>query len=179
MDRQRSISDYPDGIEDYHTRLPSRLHLHTTWFALFVLATLLAVAFSGALGGVKNTVTNAAGARAALSFSAPVVMRNGQFFEMRMAITAHAPIAKPVIAVPVAYWHDLTINSFHPAPAKEDSRDGLYLMEFEPMEAGERMDIKIDGQVNPSLIGSVQARIELRDDEAALASLPVHLRVLP
>ena len=44
---------------------------------------------------------------------------------------------------------------------------------------GETLDIKIDGQINPSLFAGTQGRIELRDGERVLAAVPVEMTVLP
>lgn len=173
------LAEFPDGIGEEHLRWPGWQSVLVSWLPLGVLGLLLLIALTGALGGGRNPTTKAVGPQAGLTLDAPAILRSGQFFEMRMRLVAHRRIGKPVIAIPVAYWRDLTINSFYPAPTGEMARDGHFEFEFDPLETGEALDIKIDGQVNPPLVGRLGGRLELRDGKSAIATLPVSLRVLP
>lgn len=167
---------FPDGIEPRHTR-PGALG----WRLLPVLAlgALLLLALSGALGGRPNPVVTGRSAAADLAFKAPVILRNGEFFEMRVTARASQPIAKPVLAVSATYLHDLTINSFIPAASKEGYEDGMFVFEFEPLPAGKELQVKLDGQVNPPLVGVNAGALQLRDDKQVLVTLRPQLRVLP
>jgi hypothetical protein len=177
--RQGGAAEFPDGIGEDHVRPPGWQSVLVSWAPLGVLGVLILVALSGILGGGRNPTMQAVGSQASLFFNAPVVLRSGQFFEMRLRVVAHRRIDKPVIAVPVGYWRDLTINSFYPAPIGEQARDGHFEFEFDPLEAGEAMNLKIDGQVNPPLVGRLAGRLELRDAERTIVAMPVSLRVLP
>ena len=177
--RQDGAAAFPDGIADHHLARSGPLDVVISWIPLLVLGALLAVALTGVLGGGRNPEVRAFSPRAVMTFNAPQVLRSGQFFEMRLTVAARSDIARPVVSIPVDYWHDLTINSFYPGPAKEESRGGQFLLELEPIKAGQSVHLKVDGQVNPPLVGKVGGRLELRDDETRLASMPVSLRVLP
>lgn len=167
---------YPDGIGPRHAT-PGAMG----WRLLPVLAlgALLLLALSGALGGQANPVITGRSTTADLAFKAPQVLRNGEFFEMRVTITARQPIARPVVAVSAAYLHDLTINSFIPAATEEGFADGMFVFEFEPLPAGQALEIKLDGQVNPPLVGVNEGLLQLRDGERTLVTLHPRLRVLP
>lgn len=146
-------------------RPPGWRSVLVSWAPLGVLGELILVALTGILSGIF--------------FKAPVVLRSGQFFEMRLLVVAQRLIDKPVSAVPVGYWCDLMINSFYPATVGEQARDGHFEFALDPLEAGEVMILKIDGQNNPPLVGRLSGRLELRDAERTIAAMPVSLRTLP
>src|SRR3546814_13491978 len=79
----------------------------------------------------------------------PVIIRNGEFFETDLTLTAEAPLDDAVIAVTPALWHDMTVNTMIPAPAEESFKDGYFHFSYGPLDAGERLHVKIDGQINP------------------------------
>lgn len=147
--------------------------------ALIGLTGLLALAASGLLGGGSRPVLAAKGPQAELRIKTPAVMRSGMFFETLVEVRARQAIAKPVLAISESYWRDITINTIEPAPASEDSETAMFLFEYEPMEAGDQLRVKFDGQINPSLFAGTAGRIELRDDTRTIASLPLDLTVLP
>lgn len=171
-----SARPYPDGIGPEHARPGA---IGRRWLPVVVLAALLAVALSGALGGRPNPVVSRGSSTAALSFKAPQVLRSGEFFEMRATVRARRAIARPVVVVSADYLRDLTINSFIPAASEESFEDGMFTFEFAPLPAGGELEVKIDGQVNPPLVGLNRGRLELRDGQRTLVTLEPSLRVLP
>jgi len=171
------VSPYPDGIgPDHLVKGPSPMR---AWLPLAVLGAVLLVALSGVLGGQPNPVIAATSGSARLELKAPQVLRNGEFFELRIQSRAHQAIDRPVVAVSATYWRDLTINSMIPAPTEEGFADGYFTFEFAPLAAGEVLELKIDGQVNPPLVGVNRGVLELRDDTRVVARLNPALRVLP
>jgi hypothetical protein len=168
---------YPDGIGEKH--FERRGIPGSRWFMLVALGAILGAAMLGAFGGGSSPSVSVKGERAALTVEAPRTLRNGEFFEIRLRADAVAPLARPTIAVSAEYWRGLTINTMIPAPASEAFEDEYYIFEFEPLDGGERLELKIDGQVNPSLFGGTQGAVELRDGEGLLAAIPMRLRVLP
>jgi hypothetical protein len=170
--------DAPDGIAETHFR-SGRLGTYRGLLPLGILAVLLVVALTGALGGAPNPVVRAGGDAAAIAVKAPHTLRNGTFFELAITIDARSAIAKPVIAISRSYLKDLTINTELPEPADMAFEDGAFTMTFPAMKAGERLAVKLDGQVNPPLIGRSRGTIALRDDKTAIAAIPVSLRILP
>lgn len=179
MAQRPAVQRYPDGIREEHARPKSLLRRYLGWWALAFLAALLAVAFTGVLGGHPNSTRVAETARAELAVNVPEVMRSGEFFEMRFRVQARDSIGKPVLAVSQSYLRDLTLNTFKPSPAEETSDGTHYRMEFEPMEPGDSFELMIDGQVNPDLFGGTSGTIELLDDQARITGMPLKLKVRP
>lgn len=73
-------------------------------------------ALLGAFGSGKNRPLIAEGRDARLELTAPRVIRTGEFFEMRVRITARRAIRNTVLAVPTSLWRDMTI--FRPRPMR-------------------------------------------------------------
>lgn len=168
----------PDGIEGHHLEAGKRPWLRP-WIAPAVLGALLLGALLGLFGGAPYPTLRDEQQRAALAMTAPRVLRNGEFFEIKLRVEARGAIAKPRIAVTPAYWRHLTINTMIPAPSEEGYEDGRFTFAFEPLEAGQSLELKIDGQINPARFGNSSGAVTLLDDKSVLAELPVHLRVLP
>jgi len=170
---------FPDGISEKHLKTGSPFPLRFRWAMLFALGAVLTLALLGVFGGLKNDVVTASGPDATLEVNTPAILRSGQIYEMRVVAGAKRPIAKPAIAVAESYWRDLTINTLTPTPANESFEDGYFVFEFDPLEAGESIGFKIDGSVNPSLLGGTRGAVEFRDDKRPLAKAGVKLRVYP
>lgn len=169
---------YPDGLDAFHERdRPVRRMVN--WIALLGLLALLVLAATGLLGGGSRPVSSARTPAADLAVKTPSVLRSGMFFEAEIQARAKQLVAKPVLAISESYWRDITINTILPAATGEKSKDGMVLLEFDAMDAGDVLTLKIDGQINPSLFAGTQGRIELRDGERRLAAIPLELTVLP
>jgi hypothetical protein len=168
----------PDGITSEHF-VAGALGIYRGFLPLALLGVLLAVALTGVLGGARNPVVLAQGDAATLKVTAPQILRNGTFFELDIAVDAHRPISEPVIAISRTYLKDMTINTHLPEPVDMDFEGDAFTLTYPAIEAGGRLRVKMDGQVNPPLIGRNMGTIELRDGETPIAELPVALRILP
>ncbi len=168
---------YPHGIDESHANEAS--NRHASWWRLGLLALILGFALSGLLGGAPAPTERVDTAAATLAVNTPDRLRNGMFFETRVAVVAKRPIADAVIAFPAGYWRDLTINTAIPAPTEEEYSDGEFRFHFGPLAAGERLEYKIDGQINPARLGGSGGRVRLLDGEAELAAMTLELTVIP
>jgi len=173
-----SSSVAPDGIDDEHSR-PRRWQRHANPAALILLALWLGAGLAGFFGGHANPVyvDETDGARVVLDF--PETLRNGELFEMRAAVTAKQALQNPTLALSVDYWHELTINSFVPAPLKESVVDGEFRFTWEALAPGDTLHVKIDGQVNPQFFHQNRARVAVMDGERSISSHDTTLRIWP
>ena len=146
---------------------------------LVLLTILMVVALLGYLAGGKSPVMLARAGQANLVIDTPVRLRNGLFFEQRLRVEAHAPIADAVIGVDTPLWHDITVNSMIPAASEEGVEDGQYRLHYGPLKAGDTLIVKIDAQINPPLTVGTRGTIALYDGERRIAAVPLTLRVLP
>jgi hypothetical protein len=169
---------YPDGLAQSHER-DRPVRRAANWLGLFVLLALLVVAMTGVLGGGPRPVLAAQAPAAELRIKTPDVLRSGMFFEIAVEARARRAIGKPVLAISESYWRDITINTLEPAPASEKSEERMFVFEYDPLAPGDVLLVKFDGQINPSLFGGTAGRIELRDGERTIATIPLEMTVLP
>lgn len=170
---------FPDGIDDRHARTPSGLIGHASLISLLVLGALMALAMSGALAGDRSATQTLAGPVARLEVTSPDRLRNGVFFETRIAVTARRDIADLVIAIPPGLWQDMTINTMIPAAAEETFADGRFRFSYGRLAAGDRLEVKFDGQINPPLTLGTRGEVALFDGERMIGRLPLSTTVLP
>ncbi len=171
------MTNYPQGIEGRH--LARRGPPHATWWRLGILSAILLAALLGAVGGGRAPTDRVSTAGATLAVTSPDRLRNGMFFETRIAATATAAIGDAVIAIPAAMWRDTTINTLIPAAAEEEFVDGEFRFHFGTLEAGKTLWFKIDGQLNAPRYGASSGRVRLLDGTRELAAVPVSLTVIP
>jgi hypothetical protein len=172
-------ASYPDGLSAGHgpeAKLPSLL---SRLFPTLLLGAVVGASFTGIYGGLKNPERRAEGNGAALTINAPSVLRNGEFFEMRFRIEADAPIQDATLAIDETYLHDITVNTMIPQAEKEEAKDGTFSFSYGPLAPGERIDVKLDGQINPALFAGTEGAVAVLDGETELARLPMQLTVLP
>jgi hypothetical protein len=170
---------YPDGLANDHARSPRGFGRVTPVLSLLVLCTLMALALSGVLAGGTTPVVRASFARAELATGIPERLRNGEFYEMRLTVTARQDIAKLRLAVTPTLWRDMTVNTMVPAAGEESFEDGAFTFDYGALRAGDRFEVKIDGQINPPLTIGTRGTIALYDGDTRIGALPVAIRVLP
>ena len=170
-------SDRPDGIAPRHFERGGE------WLRgivpISLLGAVLLAALLGLFGGGRDSTSSVAESGARLSITAPRTLRNGMFFEIVIIADARRAIAKPVIAISGSYLFDLTINSSIPQASEESFKGGNVAMTYQALQPGERLQVKLDGQVNPTLVGVNRGKIVLRDGSTELASQQVSLKVFP
>ncbi len=176
---EQCASFFPDGIDASHASPVGGLRAHASPLAFVFLGCLLAIAMTGQLGGAPAPVTLVRAPAADLEVKLARPLRSGLFFETHIRVVARRDIAKPVIGVDASLWRDLTINSQIPAAADESFADGQYRFAYPGLKAGDTLEIKIDGQTNPPLVGHLAGGITLLDGDASLATTHVLVPVLP
>lgn len=178
MDK-KSAARFPDGLDASHTKALGGLRAHASPIALLVLGAFVVIAMTGLLGGRPAPITVVSAPAASLEVKLARPLRSGLFFETHMRIVARRDIAKPVLGIDATLWRDLTINSQIPAPADESFKEGQYRFAYAALKAGDTLEIKIDGQTNPPLLGYLAGKITLLDGDYRLAEMPLSIPVLP
>ena len=169
----------PDGIRDDHAAPRRGLYRHANPFSILVLGALMIAALTGLFGGDKTSTLTAVSPAATLTVDTPRTMRSGLFFETRIAVEAREALSDAVIALPPALWRDQTINTIVPAAESEAFKDGRFRFHYGALAAGDRLEIKIDGQINPPLTIGAEGEVALYDGERPVVSIPLTIRVLP
>jgi hypothetical protein len=138
-------------------------------FAAFSLAAL-----AGAIGQ-RATTSEAAG----MILQAPEIVRGGLFWQARIDIRAPREIQHPRLVLAEGWLEGMQVNSIEPAPESESSRDGLLVLSYGKLEAGDRLRIWMQFEVNPTNVGRRSLALELDDAETPVARIDRDLRVLP
>jgi hypothetical protein len=168
---------YPDGISDRHILPVSGWRRHASPAGLVVFGVVVVLAFSGVLGHERTW--QATGSGASLAVHAPEIIRNGEFFEMRIRVETDEPISELVIGVDEALWEDITVNTMIPAATEEVSEDGEARFTFAELAAGTGFLFKVDLQVNPDIVLGNEGSVTLYDGTDALATADLSITVLP
>lgn len=152
---------------------------HASPISILILGGLLLAAFLGFTGGQPSTPKSADFGDARLVVKTPTTIRNGEFFETDITLTAGVPIEDAIIAVAPTLWQDMTVNTMIPAPAEESFEDGLFHFSYGPLDAGDSVHVKIDGQINPPLFAGTKGEIAVFDGGRRIGTMPLRIKVLP
>jgi hypothetical protein len=168
---------YPDGISDRHILPVAAWRRSASPVGLVVFGLVVALAFSGLLGHERTWA--AEGPSASLEVHAPEIIRNGEFFEMRVRVASHEPIGELVVGIDEALWEDITVNTMIPAATEETSEAGEARFTFAEMAAGTTFLFKIDLQVNPDIVLGNEGSVTIYDGTSELATTDLSITVLP
>lgn len=170
-------SRYPDGIDERHLRPVAAWRQHASPISLGVFGVVVVLGLLGVLGHERTWRAEARGLR--LDVHAPEVIRNGEFFEMRIGIAAAAPVTELVIGIDETVWEDITVNTMIPAATEEENADGEVRFTFAELPAGTAFLFKIDLQVNPDILGGNAGTVTVYDGEEPLVATDISIMVLP
>ncbi len=174
----RQSPAYPQGIDKSHLSAKG-WHRHANPASLIGIGLLLAIALAGVFGGQPHPTRTIQTPSATVTLQFPEILRNGEFFEMRATIKAKRPFKDVRLGISSTYWRDLTINTMIPGPSEEGSEGGQYRFSYGPLNKGESVKVKIDGQVNPPMFAGTQGELTVLDGDAVVVNIPVKLRVYP
>jgi hypothetical protein len=146
---------------------------------LSFLGAIMIAALLGLFGGKGPDVLQAQGDGGELIVSMPLILRSGLLFEMTIGVQATSNLADAVIAVDPAIWRDMTINTSIPAASEEKFEGEQFRLHYGPLVAGERIELKIDGQLNPDLSGNSRGEVAFLDGTRRIATVPLSVKVLP
>jgi len=167
----------PEGIGDEHSRPVAGWRVHASPLSLVVFGVVIVLALTGLLGRESDRRAEGSGVRLAVHSSE--IIRNGEFFEMRISVEADEPIGELVVGVDEELWKDMTVNTMIPGAADETSADGEFRFAFAELEAATPFILKVDVQVNPDILAGNDGAVTVYDGETPLATADVSITVLP
>ncbi len=167
----------PDGIGEEHARPLEGWRYHASPLALVVLGGVIALGFAGLLG--REAVLRAEANGVTLAVHSSEIIRNGEFFEMRISVESEVPLSELVIGVEEGLWEDMTVNTMIPAAAEEESVDGEFRFGFAELDANQTFLLKVDLQVNPDIVAGNDGAVTVYDGEEPMATSDVSITVLP
>jgi hypothetical protein len=168
---------FPDGITERNVEPVAAWRRHASPLGLVAFGVVVVLALVGVLGHERTWA--ASGGGVALEVHAPEIIRNGEFFELRVRVTADDALEELVIGVDESLWVDITVNTMIPAAADEASEDGEVRFTFAELPAGTEFLLKVDLQVNPDIIAGNAGTITVYDGDERLTSADLTITVLP
>ena len=151
------------------------------WARRAVLTIFAAIAVRGLLDvfGQGTTQTAATTPAAVLRLTAPSAVRGGLFFQSRVEIRASRAIAHPRLVLDEGWVEGMQFNSTEPAPVSEASRDGRVVLSYDGLDAGRRLVVWMQFEVNPTNVGHRSYGLELDDADTKIAAIDRHITVFP
>lgn len=177
MTKRARSSAPPDGIGEDQIRPAEDWRRHASPLSLLVFGSVIVLGLTGLLGHERTFVAEANGVE--LSVHSPEIIRNGEFFEIKIGVESSRPIDELVIGVADALWVDMTVNTMIPAATEEEHVDGEFRFTFAELEPNAAFLFKIDLQVNPDIVGGNDGAVTVYDGDQALATADVSITVLP
>jgi len=139
-----------------------------------IFAAISLLALSGAIGQTSST-SQAPG----LTVEAPETVRGGLFWQARIDIRPTKTIQSPRLVFADGWLDGMQVNSIEPAAQSESSRDGRLVLSYDKLEPGDRLQIWMQFEVDPTNAGKRSLALELDDAQTPLARIDRDIRVLP
>jgi hypothetical protein len=152
------------------------LWLRRTVLALFAVLVLLALLDQF---GQQPSRSVAAAPAATLRLSAPDAVRGGLLFQSRIEIRARRTVKFPRLILGSGWIEGMQVNSIEPIPSSESSRDGRLVLSYGGLDAGQRLRVWLQFEVDPTNVGRKSYALELDDATAPIAHIDRDLMVLP
>lgn len=151
------------------------------WTRRAVMTVFAAISVLGLLDvfGQGTTQSTASTPAAVLRVTAPAAVRGGLFFQSRVEIRARRAIAHPRLVLDEGWIEGMQVNSIEPNPVGEASRDGRVVLSYDAIDAGERLVVWLEFEVNPTNTGHRSYGLELDDADAKIATVARDITVFP
>jgi hypothetical protein len=174
------VGDYPEGLtQKKHRHLDGRER--DPWIRRVFLTLFLVLIAAGLLNvfGQRSETVRAAGPDARLEVRGPKRVRGGLIYQQRITVSALRDIAHPRLVFGKGWLDGQTINTIEPAAVGEASRDGRLVLSYDELSAGDKLEVFIDFQANPTHVGSTDHDVELDDADRPLARVDSTLTTFP
>jgi hypothetical protein len=151
------------------------------WARRAVMTLFAAIAVLGLLDvfGQGASSTTAEGSAAVVRVTAPRTVRGGLFFQSKIEVRAVRAIEHPRLVLDEGWVEGMQVNSIEPAAVGEASRDGRVVLSYDGIDAGERLVVWLQFEVDPTNVGHRTYGLELDDGETPIATVDRDLTVFP
>jgi hypothetical protein len=151
------------------------------WARRLVMTIFAAIALLGLLDvfGQGATQTVARTPAAVMRVTAPAAVRGGLFFQSKVEIRALRAIEHPRLVLDEGWVEGMQFNSISPAPVSEAGRDGRVVLSYDRVDAGERLVVWMQFEVDPTNVGHRSYGLELDDADTKVAAIHRDITVFP
>ena len=173
-------SEYPDHLYvGRHRDMDGRGH--QPWVRRVVLslfAILIALALLNVFGQRSET-HQVTGSGANVEVRGPTRVRGGLLFQQRITIDATRDIQYPRVVLGTGFLDGLQVNTIEPSAQSEASRDGKLVLSYAKLAKGDKLEIWVQLQANPTHVGKTDTSVEVDDQTTPLATVPRTLTTFP
>jgi hypothetical protein len=141
LERKTHVDLYRRDVEPYFRRA-----------ILLVFVGVSAAGLANVFGQHTRSVS-ADSATAKLTVEAPHAARGGLIYQVRFRIDAHSALSKPALVLEPGWFDGLTINTVEPDLVTWREANGLAVAQLPAIQAGHHLDVRLQYQVNPTVIG--------------------------
>lgn len=179
-DSERSlVADLPQFLTLKQNRDRSERWELVARRSFFGLVGLVALAALFNVFGQRPTESLAASPAADLHVFAPEALRGGIYYEGRFTIKAKEALDHATLVLDGGWTEQLQINTIEPSPIGESSRDGRLTFDFGHLDAGRKLVVYLQYQVNPTNLGRRSQDVELYDGDTLLTEVDRTVTVFP
>ena len=173
-------SRFPDGISRSRSiDLEGRAHHPVVRRVLLAcLAVIPSLALLGVFGQAPSTTTASAPA-AQVSLSAPDALRGGLVYQVTIEVSARSRIDDPRIVLSSGWFDGTTRNTVTPEPVSETQREGGVALAYGPLLARQKLQVRMQFQVNPTDVARRDLSVVLLDGVRAVATIHHTMRIWP
>ncbi|HEX5469186.1 MAG TPA: hypothetical protein VFW80_09085 [Gaiellaceae bacterium] len=174
------MAETPDQIVlGRHRDLKGRRH--QVWVRRGILAVLAVVPILGLANvfGQHSSAVTASGPSASLTLDAPTRLRSGLLYEAHFTVQAREGIEHAALVLHPDWLKGMTLNTLEPAPTDETSENGRIRLDYGAVPAGQRLEVFLQYQVNPTSTGKRRQWVDLVDGDTVLASIQRTLVIFP
>jgi hypothetical protein len=111
--------------------------------------------------------------------TAPARLRSGLIFQVHVEVKTHQALKQVEVVFDRGWWDSMSVNSIVPEPTEESSENGLVVLDYGSLQAGEALSFWIYVQVNPTNVGKRREDVEVRDNSTALLHIHRSLTIFP
>jgi hypothetical protein len=164
-----ALPDYLDRSShvDLHGRNVEPLVRRAGLFVLLVICGLgLANVF-----GQHTHVLSVDSSAAKLTVETPAAARGGLIYQTIFRIEAHEDLSAPTLHLEPGWFDGLTINTVQPDAVEWGQLEGRNTLKLPPIASGEEFALRLQYQVNPTVLGRRSQDVVLMEAGTELARL--------
>ncbi len=151
------------------------------WYrrGLFALVWLVPILALFNVFGQNAGTSSASGSAGTLDVQSPPRVRGGLMYQVRIDVHATQDIEEPQLTLSPGWWEEITQNSINPEPMASSTSNGRVTLSYPRLNAGQRLTVWLQYQVNPITVGKRDANVLLSDGGTAIAEAKRTLTIFP
>jgi hypothetical protein len=151
------------------------------WFRRAGMLVLLGICALGLANvfGQHTHVLSVDSSAAKLTVETPGAARGGLIYQSIFTIEAHESLAEPTLQLEPGWFDGLTINTVQPDAVEWGQLDERNTLKLPAIEPGEKFVLRLQYQVNPTVLGRRSQEVALMDGDAELVRLDHAQTIFP